>query len=69
MPALQGLLDTAAAAGDIRPGVDAYDLLNAIGSLYVMVRDAPSTDSSSSPPFTVESPKLKDWEQDVHAAL
>jgi len=39
VPALRGLLDAAAANGDIRSGVDAFDLLNAIGSLYVTVRD------------------------------
>ena len=39
VPALQSLLDAAVAAGEVRPGVSAYDLLNAIGSLYMNVRD------------------------------
>ncbi|MCR5856411.1 TetR/AcrR family transcriptional regulator [Mesorhizobium sp. J428] len=39
VPALQGLLDRAVAAGAVRPDVDAYELLNAIGSLYMTVRD------------------------------
>jgi len=39
VPALRGLLDSAAAAGEVRPGFDAEDLLNAVGSLYMTVRD------------------------------
>ena len=39
VPALRRLLDAAAAAGDIRPGVDAEDLLNAVGRLYMNVKD------------------------------
>jgi AcrR family transcriptional regulator len=46
IPALRGLLETAAAEGQIRPGVDAYDLLNAVGSLYMTVRDEPSAQSA-----------------------
>ena len=46
IPALRGLLETAAAAGEIRSGVDAYDLLNAVGSLYMSVRDEPSAESA-----------------------
>lgn len=39
VPALHGLLERAVAAGEVRPGVDAQDLLNAVGSLYMTVRD------------------------------
>ncbi|WP_299745585.1 TetR/AcrR family transcriptional regulator [Devosia sp.] len=46
IPALRGLLDTAASAGEIRSGVDAYDLLNAVGSLYMSVRDEPGAESA-----------------------
>jgi AcrR family transcriptional regulator len=46
IPALRGLLDTAAAEGQIREGVDAYDLLNAVGSLYMTVRDETSAQSA-----------------------
>lgn len=38
-PALEGLLETAASAGDIRPGIDANDLLWAIASLSASARD------------------------------
>ena len=47
VPALRGLLDAAAAAGEVRPGIDAYDLLNAIGSLYMTVRDEPGAASAT----------------------
>ena len=46
IPALRGLLETAASAGEIRPGIDAYDLLNAVGSLYMSVRDEPGAESA-----------------------
>lgn len=46
IPALRGLLEAAAANGEIRPGVDAYDLLNGVGSLYMTARDEPSADSA-----------------------
>jgi AcrR family transcriptional regulator len=46
IPALRGLLEPAAAAGEIRSGVDAYDLLNAVGSLYMSVRDEPGAESA-----------------------
>lgn len=46
VPALGGLLEAAAAAGAVRPGVDAYDLLNAVGSLYMTVRDEPGAESA-----------------------
>ena len=39
VPALRGLLDAAVAAGDVRSGVDAEDLLNGIGRLYMHVND------------------------------
>ena len=39
VPALRGLLESAVEAGDVRPGIDASDLLNAVGSLYMAVRD------------------------------
>ncbi len=39
VPALARLLDQAVAAGEVRPGVEPYDLLNAVGSLYMTVRD------------------------------
>ncbi len=42
IPALKQLLDAAESSGDIRPDVEAYDLLNAIGSLYMNVRDEES---------------------------
>jgi hypothetical protein len=35
VPVCAQLLDAAAAAGEIRPGVDAYGLLRAIGNLCV----------------------------------
>lgn len=46
VPALQGLLDRAAAAGAVGLGVQAYDLLNAVGSLYMTVRDRPGAESA-----------------------
>jgi AcrR family transcriptional regulator len=39
VPALRGLFDAAVAVGEVRPDVAPYDLLNAIGSLYMTVRD------------------------------
>ena len=47
VPALDGLLDRAVAAGEVRPGVNAYDLLNAIGSLYMNVRDERAAESAA----------------------
>ncbi|HEX4298358.1 MAG TPA: TetR family transcriptional regulator [Devosia sp.] len=47
VPALRGLLDRAVAAGEVRAGVDAEDLLNAVGSLYMMVRDERAAESAS----------------------
>jgi AcrR family transcriptional regulator len=46
VPALRMLLDAAVAAGDVRPAIGAYDLLNAIGRLYMMVRDEPGADAA-----------------------
>lgn len=46
IPALRGLLDAAVAAGEVRSGVDAYELLNAIGSLYMTVRDEPGAEGA-----------------------
>lgn len=46
VPALEGLLGAAAAAGDIRPGVDAYDLLSAIGGIYMTARDEAGTQAA-----------------------
>jgi AcrR family transcriptional regulator len=46
VPALHGLLETAATAGEIRPGVDAADLLNAVSGLFMSVRDEPSAASA-----------------------
>ena len=46
IPALKTLLDAAVATGDVRPGVDAYDLLNAVGSLYMTVHDDESARSA-----------------------
>jgi len=37
VPVCGGLLDAAAAAGEIRPGMDAYELLRAVGNLCVGV--------------------------------
>lgn len=39
VPALQLLLDRAVAVGVVRPDVDAYELLNAVGSLYMTVNN------------------------------
>jgi AcrR family transcriptional regulator len=41
-PTLEGLLNSAAAAGSIRAGVDPHDLLSAIASLCVSTRDRDS---------------------------
>ena len=38
-PALQALLDAAAGAGEVRAGVDPYDLLRAVGSLCTPSHD------------------------------
>mgnify|MGYP001191709525 CR=1 FL=1 len=46
VPALRGLLEAAVAAGAVRPDVDAYELLNAIGSLYMTVRDEPGAEAA-----------------------
>ena len=46
IPALKTLLDAAVATGDVRPGIDAYDLLNAVGSLYMTVHDDESARSA-----------------------
>ena len=46
IPALNTLLDAAVASGDVRAGVDAYDLLNAVGSLYMTVHDEESARSA-----------------------
>jgi AcrR family transcriptional regulator len=46
IPALRGLLDTAVAAGAVRPGVDPADLLNAVGSLYMTVRDEAAAEAA-----------------------
>jgi AcrR family transcriptional regulator len=46
IPALKLLLDAAVATGDVRPGVDPYDLLNAVGSLYMTVHDEESARSA-----------------------
>ncbi|MCS5729675.1 TetR/AcrR family transcriptional regulator [Herbiconiux moechotypicola] len=45
-PALTSLLDAAAAAGEVRPGVDPLDLLQAVGDLS---HRAPSPDGSPNP--------------------
>ncbi len=46
VPALDGLLQRAVAAGEVRPGVDAHDLLNAVGSLYMTVRDEAAAEAA-----------------------
>jgi len=46
IPALRGLLDTAAAAGEVRRGIDASDLLSAVGSLYMPVRDQAAAEAA-----------------------
>ena len=46
VPALRGLLERAGAAGEVRPGVDASELLNAVGSLYMTVRDEAATEAA-----------------------
>jgi AcrR family transcriptional regulator len=39
LPALEGLLDTATAAGEVRVPIEPYDLLRAVGSLCMSSRD------------------------------
>ncbi|HVW92254.1 MAG TPA: TetR/AcrR family transcriptional regulator [Devosia sp.] len=46
VPALRGLLEAARDAGEVRPDIDARDLLNAIGSLYMTVHDEPGAEGA-----------------------
>ena len=46
IPALQGLLDGAVEAGEVREGINAYDLLSAVGSLYMNARDAGAAEAA-----------------------